>query len=149
MRTACDYVLQFNFKIAHIAGSVKSAADFLSGIKLKVAEKIHLKIRGNVQTTPTEMTTSSSDVPDEEQFFFMKADGQHKTEEQILQREKAILEEGSRMGSKSATILIEAKYPGVHRSRRKHYAVIYQWNQSKCTNTSREKRRYSTQESET
>ena len=27
---ACDYVLQFNFKIAHIAGSVNTAADFLS-----------------------------------------------------------------------------------------------------------------------
>ena len=27
---ACDYVLQFNFKIAHIAGSVNTAVDFLS-----------------------------------------------------------------------------------------------------------------------
>ena len=27
---ACDYVFQFNFKIAHIAGSVNTAADFLS-----------------------------------------------------------------------------------------------------------------------
>ena len=27
---ACDYVLQFNFKIAHNAGSVNTAADFLS-----------------------------------------------------------------------------------------------------------------------
>ena len=27
---ACDYVLQFNFKIAHIAGSVNTAANFLS-----------------------------------------------------------------------------------------------------------------------
>ena len=27
---ACDYVLQFNFKIAHIAGSVNTATDFLS-----------------------------------------------------------------------------------------------------------------------
>ena len=26
---ACEYVLQFNFKIAHIAGSVNTAADFL------------------------------------------------------------------------------------------------------------------------
>ena len=29
---ACDYVLQFNFKIAHMAGSVNTAADFLSHI---------------------------------------------------------------------------------------------------------------------
>ena len=33
---ACDYVLQFNFKIAHIAGSVDTAADFFSTLELKV-----------------------------------------------------------------------------------------------------------------
>ena len=52
---ACDYVLQFNFKIAHIAGSVNTAADFLSRLELKVTEKIHLKIREDVQTTPIEV----------------------------------------------------------------------------------------------
>ena len=41
---ACDYVLQFNFEIAHIAGSVNTAADFLSRLKLKVTEWIRLKI---------------------------------------------------------------------------------------------------------
>ena len=41
---ACDYVLQFNFKIAHIAGSVNTAADFLSRLEHKVTEKIRLKI---------------------------------------------------------------------------------------------------------
>ena len=49
---ACDYVLQFNFIIAHIAGSVNTAADFLSRLALKVTEKIHLKIREVVQTNP-------------------------------------------------------------------------------------------------
>ena len=39
LRNACDYVLQFNFKIAHIAGSVNTAADFLSRLELKVTEK--------------------------------------------------------------------------------------------------------------
>ena len=47
---ACDYVLQFNFKVAHIAGSVNTAADILSRLELKVTEKIHLKIREGVQT---------------------------------------------------------------------------------------------------
>ena len=42
---ACDYVLQFNFTIAHIAGSVNTAADFLSRLELRVTEKIRLKIR--------------------------------------------------------------------------------------------------------
>ena len=83
---ACDYVLQFNFKIARIAGSVNTAADFLSRLELKVTEKIHLKIREDVQTTPIEVSTSSSDVADEEQFFFTQPDSQDETEEQILQR---------------------------------------------------------------
>ena len=53
---ACDYVLQFNFKIAHIADSVNTAADFLSQLDLKVTERICLKIREDVQTTPIEVT---------------------------------------------------------------------------------------------
>ena len=83
---ACDYVLQFNLKIAHIAGSINTAADFFSRLELKVTEKIHLKIREDVQTTPIEMSMSSSDAADEEQFFFTQTDGQDETEEQILQR---------------------------------------------------------------
>ena len=85
---ACDDVLQFNFKIAHNAGSVNTAADFLSRLELKVTEKIHLKIREDVQTTPIEVSTSSSDVADEEQFFFTQPDDQHETEEQILPRKE-------------------------------------------------------------
>ena len=88
---ACDYLLQFNFKIAHIAGSINTAADFLSRLELKVTEKIRLKIREDVQTTPIEVTTSSSDVADEEQFFFTHTDDQDKTEEQILQRREQSL----------------------------------------------------------
>ena len=85
---ACDYVLHFNFKTAHIAGSVNTGADFLSRLELKVTEKIHLKIREDVQTTPIEVSTSSSDVADEEQFFFTQTDNQDETEEQIQQRKE-------------------------------------------------------------
>ena len=85
---ACDYVLQFNFKIAHIAGSVNTAADFLSRLELKVTERICLKIREGVQTTPIEVTTSSCDVADEEKFFFTQTDGENETEEQTLERKE-------------------------------------------------------------
>ena len=85
---ACDYVLQLNFKIAHIAGSVNTAADFLSRLELKIPEKIHLKIREDVQTTPIEVSKTSSDVADEEQFFFTQTDSQDETEERILERKK-------------------------------------------------------------
>ena len=77
---ACDYVLQFNFKIANIAGSVNTAADFLSTLELEVTEKIRLKIREDIHTTPIEVTTSSSDVADEEKIFFAHADDGKETE---------------------------------------------------------------------
>ena len=56
-------------KKAHIAGSVNTAAEFLSRLELKVTEKIRLKIREDIQTTPIEVTTSSSDVAHEEQLL--------------------------------------------------------------------------------
>ena len=87
---ACDYVLQFTFKVAHIAGSVNAAVDFLSELKLKVTEKIFVKIREDIQTTPNEVTTSSSDVADEEHFFFTQANNENESEEQTLQRKERI-----------------------------------------------------------
>ena len=71
---ACYYVSPLNFKIAHIARSLNNAADVFSVLKSKVSEKIRLKIREDIQTTRIEETTSSSDVADEEQFFFTQAD---------------------------------------------------------------------------
>ena len=78
---ACDYELHFNFKVAHFPGSVNTAAEFLSRLELKVTEKIRLKIREDIQTTPIEVTTSSSDVADEEHFFFTHADDSNESEE--------------------------------------------------------------------
>ena len=85
---ACDYVLQFTFRKAHNAGSVNTAADFLSRLELKVTEKIGLKIREDIHTTPIEVTTSSSDVADEEQIFFTHADDGKESEEQTLEKEE-------------------------------------------------------------
>ena len=85
---ACDYVLQFNFKLAHIAGSVNTAADFLSRLEPKVTEKIRLLIREDIQTTAIEVTTSSSDVADEEQFLFTHADDTNKSKQQTLERKE-------------------------------------------------------------
>ena len=85
---ACDYVLQFNFRTAHIAGSVNTAANFLSRLKLKVTEKIRLKIMEDIHTTPIEVTTSSSDVADEEQIFFTHADDGKESEERTLERKE-------------------------------------------------------------
>ena len=85
---ACDYVLQLNFKIAHIAGSVITAADILCRPEPKVTEKIRLKFREDIQTTPIEVTTSSSDVADEEQVVFTHADDGQESAEQTLERKE-------------------------------------------------------------
>ena len=85
---ACDYALQFNYKTAHIAGSVNTAVDFFSRLQLKVTEKIRFKVQKDIQTTPIELTTSSWLVGDEEQFFFTQTDGEDGTEEQILKRKE-------------------------------------------------------------
>ena len=83
---ACDYVMQFNFKIAHIAGSVNPADDFLSRLELRVTEEIRVKIREDIQTTPIEVTTPSSDVTDDEQFFFTL--NENESEEQNFERKE-------------------------------------------------------------
>ena len=85
---ACHYVLQFSFEIAHIAGSVNTATELLSRLEFKVTEKIRLKIREDIHTTPIEVTTSSSVVADEEKFFFTHADDSNESEEQILERKE-------------------------------------------------------------
>ena len=85
---ACDYVLQFNFKIAHIAGSVTTAAHFLSRLELKVTKKIRLKIREDIQTTHIKVTTSSSDVADEKHFFFTQTDKKDESKKQTVEQKE-------------------------------------------------------------
>ena len=83
-------MLQFNFKITHIAGSFNTATDFLSRLELKITEKIRLKIREDIQTIPIEVTTFFSDVADEEQFFFTQADNNDESEEQTLEQKEQL-----------------------------------------------------------
>ena len=125
---ACDYVLQFNFRMAHIAGSINTAADFLSRLELKFTEKIHPKIREDVQTTPIEMSTSSSDVADEEQFIFTQTDDQDETEEQCLQRKEQSQKKAAEWVLKRGTILNKAKYQIIYKNRWKNYVVLHQRN---------------------
>ena len=81
-------MLLFNAKIAYIAGSLNTAAVFLSTLELKVKEKIRLKIREDIQTTPSEVTTSSLDVADEEQLFFTQVDNDNESEEKTVQQKE-------------------------------------------------------------
>ena len=83
---ACDFVIQFNFTIAHIPGKNNTAADYLSRMEMDPNEKLVLKIRADVETQPIEVNVQSAGVSEEEQVFFTEEDNE--TEEQIWERKK-------------------------------------------------------------
>ena len=83
---ACDYVIQFNFVIAHIPGKNNTAADYLSRMELDPREKLVLKIREDIETKPIEVNVQSAGVVEEEQVFFTEQD--EETEAQIWERKK-------------------------------------------------------------
>ena len=82
---ACNFVLQFHFTIAHVPRKMNTAADFLSRLDIQSKDKVHIMIRDDIRTTPVQVNIQSSDVAEEEQFFFMPEDDT-KTEEQIWER---------------------------------------------------------------
>ena len=84
---ACGFVLQFNFTIANVPGRMNTAADFLSRLDLDPKEKVQLLIRDDIQTTPIEVHIQSSNVAEEEQFYFLPEDD-IETEEQIWERKQ-------------------------------------------------------------
>ena len=57
---ACDYVLQYNFVIAHVAGSMNTAADFLSRTEFNPIEKLEMNIRNDIQTAAIEVNIQST-----------------------------------------------------------------------------------------
>ena len=83
---ACDFVIQFNFIIAHIPGKNNTAADYLSRLEMEQTEKLVLKIRADVETQPIEVNVQSAGVSEEEQVFFTEEDNE--TEEQIWERKR-------------------------------------------------------------
>ena len=85
---ACDYVIQFNFVIAHIPGAQNTAADYLSRLEADPKDKLVMKIREDVQTQPIEINVQSAGVAQEEQIFYTNDDDE--TEEQYWARKEAI-----------------------------------------------------------
>ena len=93
MWNASDYVIQFNFKLTHLSRSINTADALLFRPELKVTEQKLLKISEDIQTTLIEVTTSSSDVADEEQLFSTQTENQSESEvEQTLQRKEQSLQ---------------------------------------------------------
>ena len=87
---ACDYVIQFNFTSAHIPGKNNTAADYLSRLEVSPNEKLILRIREDLPTTPIELHVQSARVTEEEQIFY--TDDDDETKEQIWQRKKQVRE---------------------------------------------------------
>ena len=72
----------------NVAGSQNTTADFLSRLELTPKEKVQLKLRDDILTSPIEVNLQSSDVLDEEQFFFLP-DEKDESEPELFAR-KAI-----------------------------------------------------------
>ena len=56
---ACDYVLQYRFVIAHVAGSMNTAADFLSRTHVNPVGKLEMSIGNDIQTKAIEVNIQS------------------------------------------------------------------------------------------
>ena len=87
---ASDFVLQFNFTIAHIPGKVNTAADFLSRLEMDPNEKIILKVREDIPTKAIEVNFESTGIAQEEQVFFNPADPQKTTEKELWKRKEDV-----------------------------------------------------------
>ena len=63
---ACDYVLQYNFVNAHVAGSLNTAADFLSRTEVDPTKKLEMAIRNGIHTKAIEVNYHPSSIVEEE-----------------------------------------------------------------------------------
>ena len=82
-----NFVLQFHFKIAHVPGRMNTAADFLSRLDISPKEKVLLQIREDIQTPPIQVNIQSSDIHEEDQFYFSPEDDSE-TEEDVWERKQ-------------------------------------------------------------
>ena len=97
---AYDYMLQSNFKKAVIFRSVNTAADFLSRVELKFMGKTRLEIHEDIQKTPNGVSTTSSDVADEEKSSSPKQTTRMSQENRLF-NQKNNLGKMQTMGSKA------------------------------------------------
>ena len=87
---ACDFVLQFNFTIAHIPRKMNTAADFLSRLEMDPNKKVILKIREDIPTKPIEVNIESTGIAQEKTVFFDPTDQQETTENELWKRKEEV-----------------------------------------------------------
>ena len=87
---ACDFVLQFNFTIAHIPAKMNTAADFFSRLEVDPNEKVILKIGEGIPTKPIEVSIESTGIEQEEPVFSDPTDHQEITEKEVWKRKEEV-----------------------------------------------------------
>ena len=80
-------MLSSQLTIAHIPGKNNTASDYLSRLEIIPKEKLILRIREDISTTPIELNVQSAGVTEEDQIFLF-TDDDEETEEQIWKRKK-------------------------------------------------------------
>ena len=73
----------------HVAGTQNTAVGFLSRVDLNLKGRVELKIRNDITIRPIQVNLQSTDVADEEQFFFLPDEAIETEEEILLQKEQA------------------------------------------------------------
>ena len=71
---ACDYVLQNNFVISDVAGSMNTATNFLSRTEVDPTEKLEMTIRNDIHTKAIEVNIQSSGIVEEEHIYVLPDD---------------------------------------------------------------------------
>ena len=71
---ACNYVRHFNFVIAHVAGSMNTAAHFLSITEIDPTEKLELTIRNDIHMRAIEVNIHSPGIIEKEPIYVLADD---------------------------------------------------------------------------
>ena len=124
---ACDYVLQFNFKIALIAGSVNTAADFLSRLELKVTEEIRLK-SGRISTQHLLRWPPLPLMSPTNNNFSSHTQTTVKSQKNKPLNGKSNRDKMRAMGREWRITRLKDKCERIHKDQREHYVVFHERN---------------------
>ena len=83
---ACEYVLQYKFVIAPVAGTMNTAADFLSRTEVDLTEKLEMTIHNDIHTKAIEVNIQSSGIVEEEEIYVLPDD--ESDENQLLEEKQ-------------------------------------------------------------
>ena len=95
------------------------AADFLSRLDVDPKEKVWLQIKEDIRTTPIQVNIKSSDIHEEDQFYFLSEDDSE-TEEEIWERKQRARKNCNHTRSNSPT---PKTTPQILKRRTYHWSV--------------------------